>query len=52
MTNIIASDRFIRQAIVARLKVGAIIKNVWLYEKGKKRLFLMTKSFIKKQRRA
>jgi hypothetical protein len=34
-----ASDRFIRQAIVARLNVGAIIKEVWLYEKGRKRLF-------------
>ncbi len=40
-----ASDRFIRQAIVARLKVGAIIKNVWLYEKGKKRLFYNDQKF-------
>ena len=34
-----ASDRFIRQAIIARINVGAIIKEVWLYEKGRKRLF-------------
>ena len=33
-----ASDRLIRQAIVARINVGAIIKEVWLYEKGHKRL--------------
>ena len=33
-----ASDRFIRQAIVARINVGATIKEVWLYEKGRKRL--------------
>ena len=34
-----ASDRFIRQAVIARLNVGATIKEVWLYEKGRKRLF-------------
>ena len=34
-----ASDRFIRQAIIARINVGATIKEVWLYEKGRKRLF-------------
>ena len=33
-----ASDRFIRQAIVARINVGATVKEVWLYEKGRKRL--------------
>ena len=33
-----ASDRFIRQAIVARINVGATIMEVWLYEKGRKRL--------------
>jgi hypothetical protein len=41
-----ASDRFIRQAIVARLNVGATIKEVWLYEKGKKRLFFKEGLFI------
>lgn len=34
-----ASDRFIRQAIIARLNVGATIREIWLYEKGAKRLF-------------
>ena len=33
-----ASDRFIRQAIVAHINVGATINEVWLYEKGRKRL--------------
>lgn len=41
-----ASDRFIRQAIVARLNVGALIKEVWLYEKGRLRLFFKDGIFI------
>ena len=41
-----ASDRFIRQAIVARLNVGASIKEVWLYEKGRLRLFFKDGIFI------
>ena len=41
-----ASDRFIRQAVVARLNVGATIKEVWLYEKGRKRLFFKEGLFI------
>lgn len=40
-----ASDRFIRQAIVARINVGATIKEVWLYEKGHKRLFFKDGQF-------
>jgi hypothetical protein len=40
-----ASDRFIRQAIVARINVGATIKEVWLYEKGRKRLFFKDGNF-------
>ena len=35
-----ASDRFIRRAIMARLQLkNMCIREVWLYEKGKKRLF-------------
>lgn len=34
-----ASDRIIRKAIMARLKIGTDIEEVWLYEKGCKRLF-------------
>jgi len=41
-----ASDRFIRQAVIARLNVGATIKEVWLYEKGRKRLFFKEGLFI------
>ena len=41
-----ASDRFIRQAVVARLNVGATIKEVWLYEKGRKRLFFKEGLFV------
>lgn len=40
-----ASDRFLRQAIVARLNIGATIREVWLYEKGKKRLFFQNGRF-------
>ena len=41
-----ASDRFIRQAVVARLNVGATIKEIWLYEKGRKRLFFKEGLFV------
>lgn len=34
-----AADRIIRKAIMARLRIGTIIDEVWLYEKGNKRLF-------------
>lgn len=34
-----ASDRIIRKAIMARLRIGTNIDEVWLYEKGQKRLF-------------
>ena len=40
-----ASDRFLRQAIMARLNVGATIREVWLYEKGSKRLLFQNGSF-------
>ena len=34
-----AADRIIRKAIMARLRIGTDIEEVWLYEKGRKRLF-------------
>ena len=34
-----AADRIIRKAIMARLRIGTNIEEVWLYEKGRKRLF-------------
>ena len=34
-----AADRIIRKAIMARLRIGTDIDEVWLYEKGRKRLF-------------
>ena len=40
-----ASDRFLRQAIMARLNVGATIREVWLYEKGSKRLLFQNGRF-------
>jgi hypothetical protein len=40
------SDRFIRKNIVNRLKVGAKIDEVWLYEKGKLRLFFKDGGFL------
>ncbi|MBR1389489.1 MAG: hypothetical protein IJ569_07705 [Prevotella sp.] len=40
-----ASDRYIRQAIIARINVGATIKEVWIYEKGQKRLFFKDGQF-------
>ena len=43
-----ASDRFIRKAIMARLNMKhAQICEVWLYEKGRKRLFFNKYGFIK-----
>lgn len=40
-----ASDRFLRQAIVARLNIGATIREVWLYKKGFKRLLFQNGKF-------
>ena len=34
-----AADRIIRKAILARLRIGTNIDEVWLYEKGNRRLF-------------
>ena len=34
-----ASDRIIRKGIIARLKISTNIDEVWLYERGHKRLF-------------
>ena len=34
-----ASDRYIRKAIIARLKIGSRISEVWIYEKGIVKLF-------------
>lgn len=33
--------------IIARLKIGTRISEVWLYEKGRKRLFFKDGAFIK-----
>lgn len=42
-----ASDRFIRRSIINRIKVGQNpIKEVWLYEKGKLRLFFKDGQFF------
>ena len=41
-----ASDRIIRKAIIARLKIGTTINEVWLYEKGRKHLFFQDGKFI------
>ena len=41
-----ASDRIIRKAIMARLKIGTDINEVWLYEKGYKRLFFCNGIFL------
>ena len=41
-----ASDRIIRKGIMARLKIGSSIKEVWLYEKGRKRLFYRNGKFL------
>lgn len=41
-----AADRIIRKAIMARLRIGTDIKEVWLYEKGQKRLFYQSGMFI------
>ena len=41
-----AADRIIRKAIMARLKIGTDISEVWLYEKGDKRLFFKDGVFI------
>jgi hypothetical protein len=41
-----ASDRIIRKAIMARLKIGTTMDEVWLYEKGKKRLFFSNGNFL------
>lgn len=41
-----ASDRIIRKAIIARLKIGTTIDEVWLYEKGEKRLFFQKGIFL------
>ena len=40
-----ASDRIIRKAIMARLKIGTDIEEVWLYEKGRKCLFFNSGMF-------
>ena len=42
-----AADRIIRKAIMARLKIGTDIREVWLYEKGHNRLFFKDGIFIK-----
>ena len=42
-----AADRIIRKAIMARLRIGTEIREVWLYEKGDKRLFFRNGAFIK-----
>ena len=41
------SDRFIRKNIIARTNVNADIREVWVYEKGKTRLFFKAGEFIK-----
>ncbi len=41
-----AADRIIRKAIMARLRIGTDIKEVWLYEKGRKRLFYMSGTIV------
>ena len=34
-----ASDRFMRRLIISRIRIGSQIKEVWLFEKGKVRMF-------------
>lgn len=41
------SDRFIRKNIIARTNINADIQEVWVYEKGKIRLFFKAGEFIK-----
>jgi len=42
-----ASDRFIKKAINARRRLpNAQIREVWIYERGKKRLFFKDGSYI------
>ena len=41
-----ASDRIIRKDIMARLKIVTTINELWLYEKGKKRLFFSNGNFL------
>ena len=41
-----ASDRLIRKSIMARLRIGTNINEVWLYEKGYKRLFFYNGIFL------
>ena len=42
-----ASDRYIRKAIIARLRIDRKIKEVWIYEKGQLRLFYKDGEFVK-----
>ena len=42
-----AADRIVRKAIMARLRIGTDINEVWLYEKGDKRLFFKDGAFQK-----
>lgn len=42
-----ASDRYIRKAIIARLRIDKEIKEVWIYEKGQLRLFYKDGEFVK-----
>ena len=42
-----AADRIVRKAIMARLRIGTDIREVWLYKKGDKRLFFKDGAFIK-----
>ena len=42
-----ASDRIIRKAIMARLRISTDIGEVWLYEKDDKRLFFKDGAFLK-----
>lgn len=39
------SERYIRKAIIARRNVGSPIREVWIYEKGKARLFFKDGKF-------
>lgn len=41
------SDRYIRKHILARIHAGTTIDEVWLYEKGKMRLFYIDGIFHK-----
>lgn len=46
-----AADRIIRKAIMARLRIGTNIKEVWVYEKGTKRLTFRNGTFYTKDNR-